>query len=105
MQKKAIALKPGPFDLITPNEASQLTGWGLTALAEASASGRFVKPVDLAAPNARRRVPRYVRGEVEGWIMEQIAERDRKLAAQREQARELERKDRKLLGTTESATA
>jgi hypothetical protein len=98
MHKKTDTFEPGPTDMLAPIVASQMAGLGLTEMAEASRDERqFPMPVNLAAPGARKRAPRYVRREVLAWLQAQIDKRDVELARQREAVRRQEQEDRELL--------
>jgi prophage regulatory protein len=61
-----------PTDLITLEEVMAKTGMKKTYIYEEAAAGRFPKPVH---PRGSR-VARWVRGEVDGWNVARIAERD-----------------------------
>jgi predicted DNA-binding transcriptional regulator AlpA len=83
-------------DLIPWPVVGRMSGLGLSEAYERWRKDppTFPPPVDVSASaHSRKRANRWVRGEIRAWLRERILERDRKLAAGREQAR----RDRELL--------
>jgi predicted DNA-binding transcriptional regulator AlpA len=93
LHKRRIKIEKRPTDLITGEEVEAMTGQHESARYEGARDGSFAQPVDCSRPGSRKPLLRWVRGEVEAWVAARIAERDRKLALEREQ----ERKDREIL--------
>jgi hypothetical protein len=93
LKKKIRLVEKGPLDLVDDCEREVLTGLCASAYAEREKRGLVPAGVDISAPGSRKKVKRWPRFELEAWVREQIALRDRELAAAREQ----ERQDRVLL--------
>jgi predicted DNA-binding transcriptional regulator AlpA len=102
MKRKFVVVEKGPKDLIPFAEVSQLSGLGEGEIMERRKAKTFPEPVNVAAsPTSRKRSIRWVRQEVEDWVVDRIRERDRLAALEREQAR----RDREIIEATESADA
>jgi predicted DNA-binding transcriptional regulator AlpA len=93
MKKKMILVVKLPTDLIADAECEAMSGLGASARAEAAKRGDFPAPVNVARPGSRKPSTRWIRGEVQRWVDERIAQRDLRLAREREQRRA----DRELL--------